>query len=131
MTKERIKTILGRLDMLSLGEGAENMGVVWGPVQHVDSSMSVDLTPHLLVCLFLSSAIGGVRNELQVVLGRIEAADYIGNKEDIQIVSDLMDRVQDAIMDYQVSVDSIASMTLLTKGVGVDGTTASYTQSES
>jgi hypothetical protein len=40
-----------------------------------------------------------------MILGRIEAADYTGNDEDVQIVSELMDDVRDAVADYQVSCD--------------------------
>ena len=37
------------------------------------------------------------------MLGYIEAIDYIGNEEDVQAVSDLVDKFQDALTDYQVS----------------------------
>lgn len=37
-----------------------------------------------------------------MVLGHIETVDYVGGG-DIQVISDLMDGVQDALLDYQVS----------------------------
>ena len=39
------------------------------------------------------------------MLGRVEAADYTGSEEDVQAVSDLMDKIRDALTDYQVSVN--------------------------
>ena len=39
------------------------------------------------------------------MLGHIEAAGYMENDKDVQIVSELIDDVRDAVTDYQVSGD--------------------------
>lgn len=39
-------------------------------------------------------------------MGRVEAVDYVGNEKDVRVVSDLVDDLRDAVMDYQVSGDS-------------------------
>ena len=39
------------------------------------------------------------------MLGRVEAADYAENDEDVRIVSELMDDIRDVVTDYQVSSD--------------------------
>ena len=38
-------------------------------------------------------------------MDRVGAADYAGSEEDVQAVSDLMDKIRGALIDYQVSVD--------------------------
>ena len=38
-------------------------------------------------------------------MGRVEAVEYMGNEEDIRAVSDLVDEIRDAAIDYQVSGD--------------------------
>ena len=38
-------------------------------------------------------------------MGRVEAAGDAGNEEDVQIPVDLVDDIQDAVVDYQVSSD--------------------------
>ena len=40
-----------------------------------------------------------------MVLDRIQAADYAGDDKDVQIVSELLDDLQDAVTDYQVRED--------------------------
>ena len=39
------------------------------------------------------------------MLSCTEAADYVENKEDVQKTSDLVDQIQEALTDYQVSRD--------------------------
>ena len=39
------------------------------------------------------------------MLGRVEAAGYTENDVDVQIVSELVDDIRDAVTDYQVSGD--------------------------
>ena len=38
-------------------------------------------------------------------MGRVEAVEYMGNEEDVRAVSDLVDEIRDAAIDYQVSGD--------------------------
>lgn len=65
--------------------------------------------PHLSLAVqrhwLLSRTLNRIKGELQVVLDRIEAAGRAGNAKDIQIASDLMDDIRDAITDYQVRGD--------------------------
>ena len=37
-----------------------------------------------------------------MVVGRVEAAGYVANNGDAQIVSELVDEIRDAVTDYQV-----------------------------
>ena len=63
-------------------------------------------------------------------MGRIEAADHAGNETDAQIVSDLVDEIRDAVMEYQASCDPDWSPPLV-KTAGTDRTTANHIQSKS
>ena len=65
------------------------------------SHLSLAVQRHWL----LSRTLNRIKGELQVVLDRIEAAGHAGNAKDIQIASDLMDNIRDAITDYQVRGD--------------------------
>jgi len=38
-------------------------------------------------------------------LGRAEAVDYVENDEDVQIVSELVEDIRDAVINYWVSED--------------------------
>lgn len=38
-------------------------------------------------------------------MGRVEAVEYTGNEEDVRAVSNLVDEIRDAAIDYQVSGD--------------------------
>ena len=40
-----------------------------------------------------------------MVLSRVEAAGYTRDNEEVQIVSELMDDIRDAVTDYQVCGD--------------------------
>ena len=40
-------------------------------------------------------------------MDRVETVGYTKNDEDVQIVSELVDDIRDAVIDYQVSDDSI------------------------
>jgi len=57
----------------------------------------------LILYQLLSSALNRIKCGLQGVLGRVEAAGYIENDEDIHVVSELMDDIRGAVTDYQVS----------------------------
>ena len=37
---------------------------------------------HLVLCWFLSGTINGIKHELQVALGHVRAAGYVGNDRD-------------------------------------------------
>ena len=76
-----------------------------GTAKHVDPFVLATWPPHLSTHWYLSRTINGIKHELQVVLGRVEAVDYMGNQEDVQIVSGLVDQIRDAFSDYQVSLD--------------------------
>ena len=54
-----------------------------------------------------SSTLNRIEHKLQGVLDRVKASGYKENDEDVQIVSELMDDVRDAVTDYQVSDDPI------------------------
>ena len=64
-------------------------------------------------------------------MGRIEAADRAGNEVDARIVSDLVDEIQDAVMEYQVSSAPIGFHHPLIKTADTDHTTANYIRSKS
>ena len=53
----------------------------------------------------ISSTLEQIKDKLQQVLSDIEAVGYMENDRDVQIVSELMDDIQDAVTDYQVSSD--------------------------
>jgi len=59
-------------------------------------------SPRLIVYLLLFSALNRIKCGLQGVLGRVEAAGYTENDEDIHILSELMDDIRDPITNYQV-----------------------------
>ena len=61
-----------------------------------------------------------------MVLGYIETGDYPGNKEEVRIVSELMDEIPDAVMDYQVSGNPNGSYDPLIYPAGTDCTTTSH-----
>jgi len=66
-------------------------------------------------------------------LGRIEAADHAENEADVRIVSDLVDEIRDAVMEYQASgdPDRFPPPLVKTRIAGTDRTTANHIQSES
>jgi len=53
--------------------------------------------------LGLSSTLEQIKHKLRGVLDRVEAVGYTENDEDVQVVSELMDDIQGAVIDYQVS----------------------------
>jgi len=70
----------------------------------------------------ISSTLEQIKDKLQRVLDHIEAVEYKENDKDVQIVSELMDDVRDAVTDYQVSSDPRwFSITSLSKKTGLDG----------
>ena len=54
----------------------------------------------------VSSALNRIKHKLQELLGRVKAADYTENDEDVQTIAELMDEIRDAVTDHQVSGDS-------------------------
>ena len=53
----------------------------------------------------ISSSLEQIRDKLQGILGHIEAVGHTENDKDVEIVSELMDNIRDAVADYQVSGD--------------------------
>jgi hypothetical protein len=106
VTKRKIETILEQLERLGLGEDFEETADAQRPVQHADPLMSATLPRLVRSCTdtFLAPSMGSSASfEGHWVAS--EAVDYAGNEEDAQVVSDLMDKIRDALTDYQVSVD--------------------------
>ena len=63
----------------------------------------------------LSSTLEQIKDKLQGVLDRIEAVGYTENSKDAQAIFELMDEIQDAVTDYQVSGCSKPFLCLLTQ----------------
>ena len=66
------------------------------------------------------------------MLGRVEAADYAENDEDVRIVSELMDDIRDVVTDYQVSSDPEQFLRALSlKKTCLDGASTGHIRTES
>jgi len=76
-----------------------------GTAKHVDPFVLATWPPRQAMRWYLSSTLNGIKRELQAVLGRVEATDDVRNEGDVQIVSNLIDQIRDALTDYQVSLD--------------------------
>ena len=63
------------------------------------------MAPASILYLPLSSTLERIKEQLQAVLDQIEAMGYVENDKDVQVVSELMDDVRDAVTRYQVSLD--------------------------
>ena len=88
-----------------MGEDAKDMDDVQGTAKQIDPFLLDTWPPRAAMRWRLSSTLDDIKRELRVVLGRVEAADYAGNEEDVQIVTDLVDQIRDALSDYQVCLD--------------------------
>lgn len=69
--------------------------------------------------------------KLRVVLGRIETTNHTENKEDIQIASELIDDVRDAVIPCQVSGNLKAFLRPRVEATRLDSTTAGEIRSKS
>ena len=73
-------------------------------MRRADLFTSVTSAPlELIVYRFTSSTLDRIKHKLRGVLSRVEAPGYTENDEDVQIVSEFMDDIRDAVIDYQVS----------------------------
>lgn len=105
VTKERLEAIFARLDRLGLGENDGHTIDPQDSVRRADLFKLVIPTPRYSSHQPLFSALNRIKDKLQMVLDRIQAAGYMGDDKDIQIASELMDDIRDAVTDYQVRED--------------------------
>ena len=105
MTKEKLEAIFARLDRLGLGENDGHTIYPQDSVRRADLFTLVIPTPRYSSHRLLFSALNRIKDKLQMVLDRIQAAGYMGDDKDIQIVSELMDDIRDVVTDYQVRED--------------------------
>ena len=113
VTKEKIKTAFARLDKLELGLRGDSQDAVdvEESVRRADlfASVTSPCRGFTMYRLF-SSTLDRIKHRLREVLDRVEAVGYTESDEDIQIVSELMDGIRDAVTDYQVSSDPSPSL---------------------
>ena len=105
VTKERLEAIFARLDRLGLGENDGHTIDPQDSVRRADLFKLVIPTSRYSSHQPLFSALNRIKDKLQMVLDRIQAAGYMGDDKDTQIVSELMDDIRDAVTDYQVRED--------------------------
>ena len=105
VTKERLEAIFARLDRLGLGENDEHTIDPQDSVRPADLFTLVIPTPCYSISLTPFSALNRIKDKLQMVSDRIQAADYAGDDKDFRIVSELMDDIRDTVTDYQVRED--------------------------
>lgn len=105
VTKERLEAIFARLDRLGLGENDGHTIDPQDSVRRAGLFKLVIPTPRYSSHQPLFSALNRIKDKLQMVLDRIQAAGYMGDDKDIQIASELMDDMRGAVTDYQVRED--------------------------
>ena len=94
------------LDRLGLGWEDEDVADVRELMRRADLFVSVILAPpESVLYRLLSSTLDLINHKNRGVLDRVKVVGYTENNEDIQIVSELMDDIRDAVVDYQVSGD--------------------------
>ena len=108
MTREKIDTLLKWLDKLGLGTNdGDGVHILQSTQGDAPAFASVILVPLCSIqCSIRSSSLEGIKQKLQEVFNRIENAGYMGNDENVKVVSELMDDIRAAVINCQVSSEA-------------------------
>jgi len=96
--------------MTAMRRMRRNQGERWNSSRPLFRSLEPILYWHL------SSALEHIERKLQEILNRVDAAGHTENDEDVQIVSELMDDIRDAVTDFQVGCDPKSILRVLHPG---------------
>jgi len=103
MTKERIEYTIARLDRLGSGKDDKDTVDAQESKRRADLFTLVAWAHRSILRSLHYSTLDETRDSLQEVLDRAGAVDYVENDEDRQTVSNLVDDIRDAVIEYQVS----------------------------